>query len=60
MIAQLWTRHGDVVLDIVAAYGINTIATLILAKVQKTGRLWKALRILHGILDRVDPAEPAK
>lgn len=36
---------------------VNTLATFIVAKVPPTGPIRKAIRALHGLLDKIDPPQ---
>lgn len=43
---------------LVAAYLLNSLASIVVAKVSRTGTAWRIVRLAHGILDKVDPPAP--
>lgn len=49
--------------EIIALLGsgfvINTVSSLVVGKVNRTGKVWQVIRVVHGILDRIDPKEPS-
>jgi len=43
-----------------SGFVVNTISSLVLGKVNKTGKAWRLLQLAHGILNKVDPEGNAK
>jgi len=58
LIIDLAKQHtGDLLALLGSGWVLNAISTLFVGRVNKTGKLWAVIRILHGILDRVDPKD---